>query len=452
MINTLTYQQRRAELARRVGHGLVLLPGHSESPCNYRDNCYPFRQDSTLLYFSGLALPDITLLLDCDTGQATLLAADPHPDDIVWTGPVPSRAEQAARAGTEHHAPLSSLQALLDQAQTQGRTVHRLPVARTGDASTASATLLRAVVDMRAVKSADEVAQIEDALHTTRDMHLLALRQARVGVAEQAVVGAMEGLVAARGLRMAYPVIFSSRGEILHNHHHDQTLKDGDLIVNDSGAESPLGYASDITRTIPASGRFTPLQADLYRLVLKAQQEAIARLLPGVPYRAAHEHACTVLVDGMIGLGFMRGNAADAVARGAHAIVFPCGTGHMLGLDVHDMEGLGEQHVGYGEGHTRSPLPGHKYLRMAREVQPGFVLTVEPGIYFNPWQAAQWQAQGLHTDLIDYDAMHRHMAQFRSGGIRIEDDVLITEHGARVLGPHIARSLDEVEAACASAA
>ncbi len=449
MIDEHTYRQRRAELARRVGHGLVLLPGHAESPINYRDNCYRFRQDSTLLYFSGLALPDIALLLDCDSGQATLLAPEPHPDDIVWTGPTASRAQHAASAGIDRHAPLADLQALLDQAQAQGRSVHRLPVARGHDGgsecSGISAALLRAVIDMRAVKSPDEVAQIEQALHTTRDMHLLALRSARVGVAEQALVGAMEGLVAARGLHMAYPVIFSRRGEILHNHRHDQTLKAGDLVVNDSGAESPLGYASDITRTIPASGRFTPLQVDLYRLVLTAQQEAIALLRPGVPYREVHEQACRVLVDGMIGLGFMRGNAAEAVARGAHAIVFPCGTGHLLGLDVHDMEGLGEAQVGYGEGQARSPLPGHRYLRLARPVQAGFVVTVEPGIYFNPWLAEQWQAQGLHADLIDYDALGRHMG---FGGIRIEDDVLVTEQGARVLGPHIARSLDEVEAAC----
>lgn len=448
MINAYTYQQRRAELARRLGHGLVLLPGHAESPVNYRDNCYPFRQDSTLLYFSGLAVPGIALVLDCDSGQSTLLAPEEQPDDIVWTGPVPTWAERAATAGIERHAAISELPTLLAQARQKGRTVHQLPVARTGDSSGASAALIQAVVAMRAVKTADEVAEIETALHTTRDMHLLALRQARVGVAEQAVVGAMEGLVATRGLRMAYPVIFSRRGEILHNHHHNQTLQDGDLVVNDSGAESQLGYASDITRTIPASGRFTPLQADLYRLVLKAQQEAIALLKPGVPYRAAHEHACTVLVEGMIGLGFMKGSAAEAVARGAHAIIFPCGTGHMLGLDVHDMEGLGEAHVGYGEGHERSALPGHKYLRMARAVQPGFVLTVEPGIYFNPWQAAQWRAQGLHTDLIHYDALERHMASFQSGGIRIEDDVLITDTGARVLGPYIARTLEEVEAAC----
>ena len=209
-----------------------------------------------------------------------------------------------------------------------------------------------------------------------------------------------------------------------------------------------LGYASDITRTIPASGRFTPLQADIYKLVLDAQTQAIAVLKPGVPYRQAHELACTVLVEGMIAMGFMRGSAADAVARGAHAIVFPCGTGHMLGLDVHDMEGLGEEHVGYGEGHSRSPLHGHRYLRMARPVQSGFVLTVEPGIYFNPWQAQQWRAQGLFTDLVDYAAMARHMD---FGGVRIEDDVLITEHGSRVLGPHIARTVEEVEAACVGA-
>lgn len=432
-----------------MARGVVLLAGHAQSPINYRDNSYPFRQDSTLLYFCGLALPNIMLLIDCDAGNATLLSAQPHPDDIVWTGPTPASAALAASAGIEHHAPLQDLQGLLDGFAREGRSVHRLPTARGGGTHAVSMALLRAVIAQRAAKSDEEIAQIEQALDTTRDMHLLAMRQARSGVVEQAVVGAMEGMVSARGLRMAYAPIFSSRGEILHNHDHSRTLKDGDIVVNDSGAESPLGYASDITRTIPASGRFTPLQADIYRLVLDAQQQAIVLLRPGVPYRQVHERACTVLVEGMIAMGFMRGSAADAVARGAHAIVFPCGTGHMMGLDVHDMEGLGEDHVGYGEGQQRSPLHGHRYLRMARAVQPGFVLTVEPGIYFNPWQAQQWQAQGLHTDLIDYNALGRHMD---FGGVRIEDDVLVTETGTRVLGPHIPRSVEEVEAACAGAA
>ena len=448
-MNAATYRQRRQQLAQQVGRGLVLLPGHGQSPRNYRDNTYPFRQDSTLLYFCGLAVPDAALWIDCDNGQTTLLVPEAHPDDIVWTGPTPTPRELADTAGIEHTAWLPSLADLLQSAHTQGRTLHQLPTARGGGSQGVSPTLLRAVIDMRAVKSTEEVAQIEEALHTTRDMHHLAMRRARTGVVEQAVVGAMEGLVSARGLRMAYAPIFSSRGEVLHNHDHSRTLKAGDIVVNDSGAESALGYASDITRTIPASGRFTPLQKDIYNLVLDAQAQAIALLKPGLPYRQAHERACTVLVEGMIAMNFMRGNAAEAVQCGAHAIVFPCGTGHMMGLDVHDMEGLGEEHVGYGQGFSRSPLHGHRYLRMARPVQAGFVLTVEPGIYFNPWQAQQWQAQGLHTRFINFDAMARHMD---FGGVRIEDDVLITDNGARVLGPHIARTVQEVEAACAGAA
>jgi Xaa-Pro aminopeptidase len=217
MTDALTFSRRRTDLARRVGNGLVLLPGHDESPINYPDNCYPFQQDSTFLYFSGIQQPGSALLLDCDSGETTVLTAEPQPDDVVWTGPVPSRSAVAASAGIEHHGDIATLAERLQAAERQGRTVHRLPLARGGGAHPVSSLLLRAVVDMRAVKSAEEVAQIEEALHTTRDMHLLALRQSRVGVAEQAVVGAMHGLVASRGLRMAYPVIFSSRGEILHN-------------------------------------------------------------------------------------------------------------------------------------------------------------------------------------------------------------------------------------------
>ena len=445
MITATTYRERRAQLVRRLGRGVVLLPGHGESPVNYRDNTYPFRQDSTLLYFSGITMPDVALWIDCESGLCTLLADGPQPDDLVWTGPVPTIADVAAGAGIEAHASRAHLGEMLEACRQQGRTVHRLPPARGGETVGASLELIRAVVEMRAVKSAAEVAEIERVLETTRDMHHLAMRQSRSGVVEQAVVGAMEGLVIARGLRTAYPSIFSSRGEILHNHHHDRTLKDGDIVVNDSGAESPLGYASDITRTIPACGRFTPFQADIYRLVLDAQQQAIAMMRPGVPYRAVHERACTVLMEGMVALGLIKGRAEDAVASGAHAIVFPCGTGHMLGLDVHDMEGLGETFVGYGEGFERSPLPGHRYLRLARPLREGFVVTVEPGIYFNRWQAAQWRAQGLYIGQIDYDALERHLD---FGGVRIEDDVLVTAEGSRVLGPHIARTVDEVEAAC----
>ncbi|MFL6680498.1 MAG: M24B family metallopeptidase, partial [Burkholderiaceae bacterium] len=281
----------------------------------------------------------------------------------------------------------------------------------------------------RAVKSTAEVAEIENALHVTRDMHHLAMRLARPGIVEQEVVGAMEGLAATHGRRLAYPSIFTSRGEILHNHDHSVRLQGGELIVNDTGANSPLGYASDITRTIPVGGRFTGLQAELYDLVLDAQTRAIAAAAPGVPYRDLHELACRTLVEGMKTLGFMRGDAAEAVQAGAHAIFFQCGTGHMMGLDVHDMEGLGENDVGYGPGYERSTLFGHKSLRLARPLQEGFVVTIEPGLYVAPDD-------------------ERAPAELRGIGIRIEDDILVTATGRRELGPHIARSRKDVEAAC----
>jgi Xaa-Pro aminopeptidase len=273
------------------------------------------------------------------------------------------------------------------------------------------------------------------------------MRLSRPGVVEQEVVGAMEGLALKHGRRLAYPSIFTSRGEILHNHDHSVRLQGGELIVNDTGANSPIGYASDVTRTIPVGGRFDGLQAALYDLVLDAQTQAIAAVAPSVPYRDIHELACRVMVDGMIALGFMHGDAAEAVQAGAHAIFFQCGTGHMMGLDVHDMEGLGENDVGYGEGYVRSTLFGHKSLRLARPLQPGFVVTIEPGVYINRWLTERWKAEGRHASFIDYAMFDKH-ATF--GGIRIEDDILVTADGRRELGPHIARSRADVEAACAA--
>jgi Xaa-Pro aminopeptidase len=303
----------------------------------------------------------------------------------------------------------------------------------------ASRTLARAVIALRAVKTTAEISEIENALHVTHDMHLLAMRLSRPGVVEQEVVGAMEGLALAHGRRLAYPSIFTSRGEILHNHDHSVRLAGGEMIVNDTGANSPIGYASDITRTIPVGGRFQGLQAELYDLVLDAQTKAIAADI--------HELACETMVAGMVDLGFMRGNPREAVQAGAHAIFFQCGTGHMMGLDVHDMEGLGEDAVGYGEGYRRSTLFGHKSLRLARPLQPGFVVTIEPGVYVNRWLTERWKAEGRHAAFIDYAMFEKHAA---FGGIRIEDDVLVTHDGRRELGPHIARSRADVEAVCQS--
>jgi len=464
MFPAATYQSRRDALLARLrdagARGLVLLPGHVDSPMNYRDNAYDFRQDSSFLYFCGLQQPELALLLDIDDGQAALFGDDIGIDHLVWTGPLPSVAERAALGGIERTGTTTTLATLLAHARSTGRPVHflkpfrgesRLAIAewlgladRQIDAA-ASRELTLAVIALRAVKSTAEVAEIENALHVTRDMHHLAMRLARPGVVEQEIVGAMDGLALTHGRRLAYPSIFTSRGEILHNHDHSVRLRGGELIVNDTGANSPLGYASDITRTIPVGGRFTGLQAQLYDLVLDAQARAIAAVAPGVPYRDIHELACRTMVEGMKALGFMRGDAAEAVQAGAHAIFFQCGTGHMMGLDVHDMEGLGENDVGYGPGYERSTLFGHKSLRLARPLQAGFVVTIEPGIYINRWLTARWQAEGRHAGFIDYAMFDKHQD---FGGIRIEDDILVTADGHRELGPPIARSRADVEAAC----
>jgi Xaa-Pro aminopeptidase len=466
MFPAATYATRRDALLDRLrgagARGLVLLPGHVDSPMNYRDNAYDFRQDSSFLYFCGLQQPELALLLDIDDGQATLFGDDIGIDHLVWTGPLPSVAERAALAGVPATGTRARLGETLANARARGRAVHFLPPYRgetrlalsawlgLADAqldAAASRPLTLAAIALRSVKSTAEVAEIENALHVTRDLHHLAMRLARPGVVEQQIVGAMEGLALQHGRRLAYPSIFTSRGEILHNHDHSVTLKGGELIVNDTGANSPIGYASDITRTIPAGGRFAGLQAELYDLVLDAQAKAIAAVAPGVPYRDVHELACRTMVEGMKALGFMRGDPAEAVQAGAHAIFFQCGTGHMMGLDVHDMEGLGENDVGYGEGFARSPLFGHKSLRLARPLQPGFVVTVEPGVYINRWLTERWKAEDRHAGFIDYAMFEKH-ADF--GGIRIEDDILVTPEGRRELGPPIARSRSDVEAACAA--
>ena len=461
------YQQRRARLRtllreRFDARGLVLLPGHFEAPMNYADNAYPFRQDSSFLYFFGLNQPGRFGLLDLDNGDDTLYGDDPDLLSIVWTGPLPALAELGAQVGTSATGTVAALLARLQQATAQGRSVHYLAPYRgdtvlwlaqalgQGNAQVqqgASTALTDAVVALREVKGDEEVAEMESALAVTANMHHAAMRASRAGTVEREVVGLMEGIVRRHDWQLAYPSIFSAHGEVLHNHGHDNVLQVGDLIVNDTGASSTLGYASDITRTIPVGGKLAGLQRDLYNAVLAAQQAVIAAVKPGVPFVDMHRLSASILVDGLRDVGVFKGATEDVVNSGAYAIVFQCGLGHQIGLDVHDMEGLGEDRVGYGQGYSRSPLFGMRSLRLAKPLLSGMVVTVEPGYYFIPHQQAQWRAQGLHTSFIDYDALAR-ITQVR--GIRIEDNVLITPTGSRTLGPHIARTADEVEAVMAS--
>ena len=459
MFNATTYTQRRRRLKQDVGSGVLLFLGNNESPMNYTDNQYPFFQDSSFLYFWGLDTPGLAAVLDVDEDRAVLYGDDPTLDDIVWTGPLPLLHEKSAAVGVSTIRPAEALYEDLQQALRQGRTVHFLPQYRAdnlirleallglsaaGANEQASTPFVTAVIAQREVKTAEEVEQIEAALDLSYDMHTLAMRMTKPGRYEREIAGALEGLVLATGGRLSFPIIFSKRGEVLHNHSYDNLLAEGDLVVHDSGAMTASYYASDITRTIPVSGRFTERQKETYTIVLRAQQRAIEAVRPGARFKDVHLLAARTMTEGLKALGLMKGDVDEAVAAGAHAFFFPCGLGHMMGLDIHDMEGLGEDLVGYDDAVQRSPQFGLCYLRLAKALQPGYVVTVEPGIYFIPTLMDRWRAEGKFASFINYDAFD---AYRDFGGVRIEDDVLVLDDGYRVLGRPIPRTIDEVEAA-----
>jgi Xaa-Pro aminopeptidase len=457
MFDSATYVTRRQRLMDDLKSGLVVLLGNPEMPANYADNTMGFRQDSSFLYFFGLDLPDLAATIDLDERCETIYGHDFTMDEIVWRGPQPRLAELAAQVGVGEALPPEALAERVAKALAAKRRVHFLPQYLAANAMRieaiagvraaavthhASVDLIKAIVRQRAKKSDEELREIERALEITAAEHLLAMHEARPGVYEREVAGAIEGLIASHGVRLAFPVIFSVHGETLHNHAHGNLMQAGQMAVNDSGAESEGHYAADITRTIPIGGTFVGVQRDLYQIVVRAQKKALDAIRPGVLFKNVHLLACRSLAEDLKGLGLMRGDLDAAVESGAHALFFQCGLGHMMGLDVHDMEGLGEQYVGYDETVQRNPLFGFKSLRMARALEPGFVMTVEPGLYFIPQLIDMWKAERRHEAFIDYDAVET----FRgAGGIRVEDDVVVTEDGYRILGPSIPLDIDDVE-------
>lgn len=459
MFDAATYSSRRARLSEAVPSGLCLFLGNRDSPRNYPDNPYPFRQDSAFLYYFGLDASGRDAVLDVETGAATLYGADPHVDEIVWTGPQPSLEAEAERVGVAQTAPPPALAERLQAAVRQGRPVHLLPPYRDTHRRRLQALLgicadrvedyvseplVEAVIAHRSTKSPAEIEELERAVTITNRMHREAMRMATPGTDEQEIVGRLHGIAHAHGGRLSFPPICSIRGEVLHNHAYDHTLSDGDLLLVDAGATAPSHYAGDVTRVTPVGGSFSARQRDVYTAVLDAQEHAIEAMAPGVPFVDVHLRAARVLTEHLKQMGLMKGSVDDAVSEGAHALFFSHGLGHMMGLDVHDMEGLGEDRVGYATGQSRSDQFGLSALRLARPLEPGFVVTVEPGLYFIPLLTEQWQADGRHADFIDYDAVEDFLGL---GGIRIEDDVLVTENGLRILGDGLAKSVDDVEAA-----
>jgi len=459
-----TYRDRRRRLAKDVGQGLILFLGNEEVGMNYTANVYPFRQDSSFLYFWNVDQPGLAAVIDVDAGTETVFGDDVTIADVVWSGPQPSIADRAAEAAVGGTAPRSALAEHVSAAVRQGRPVHFLAPYR-GDHTVVIAALLElapsavkdkrsqslheAVAAQRLYKTPEEVAEIELAVDVSRDMYLAAMRAAAPGRLEHEMVGEIAKVVMARGCTYAFPPICSVHGETLHNPFYRNTLNAGDWFVLDSGAETPSHYASDITRTIPVSGTFSSQQRAIYECVLRAQTGALAAIKPGVPYRDVHLGAARSFVTDLTALGLMNGDADEAVAAGAHALFFPHGLGHMMGLDVHDMENLGEDIVGYGResGYERSTQFGLGYLRLARPLEPGFVLTVEPGLYFIPALIDQWKAEGRQAAFINWTEVEK----FRDArGCRLEDDVLVIATGGRVLGPGIPKTIADVEAACAA--
>lgn len=457
MFQSKTYVARRKRLQRQVGSGLILLLSNGESPMNYPANTYPFRQESSFLYFIGMNSPDLAAVLDIEENRETIFGNDIGIDDIVWMGPQPSLKERGRKTGITDIQPFEKLKSVLHAALQLGRKIHYLPPYRPEKAilietllgirpaaakQYASRELIQAIVDQRSVKSREEIGQIEDALTVTRDMFALAMKCTHPGIVEAEVAGKMEGTALSRGMRMAFPPIVTIHGETLHNPHRENLLKKGDMLLIDSGAESPMGYASDITRTLPVSGTFSARQKEIYEVVRRTQEAAIAAVRPGVFYRDIHLLAGRTIAQGLKELGLMRGDIDEAVNQGAHALFFPHGIGHMMGLDVHDMEDLGETSVGYDRHTKRSSQFGLSALRMARKLRPGYVMTVEPGVYFIPALISQWQNEKRSSSFIRYSRVNRYLD---FGGIRIEDNILVTGKGRRVLGPPIPKSTTEIE-------
>jgi len=464
MFNSEVYVNRRRVLLERMAamtpegaRGIVVFLGNVDAAMNYRGNDYKFRQDSSFLYYWGIDEPWFAALLDLDTADECLYGNDVDIDDIIWMGPQPSVASKGGLIGCAKTAPLAQFDKAVSDAVSAGRPVHFLPPARyynqmklselTGIPSSdvrkvapmadggrhASEELVKAVVSMRLIKEQCEIEEIDKACELGYLMHTEARRGCKPGVLEQDIVGRMEGVTLSKGWGVSFTTILSQNGETLHNHSHHQIITPGRLLVVDAGAESNTHYASDFTRTYPCSGKFTTKQREIYDIVHQANELAFSITRPGTSYWDVHCATVRYMLEQLKALDFVRGDVDEMVACGISGLFMPHGLGHNMGMDVHDMEDLGENYVGYGDERKRSPLLGMGNLRMARDLKPGHVISDEPGIYFIPALIEQWKREGTDKGFVNYARLEDY---YDFGGIRLEDDVLVTEYGARRLGPH----------------
>ncbi|MFA8301303.1 MAG: aminopeptidase P family protein [Hyphomicrobiales bacterium] len=457
MFQAEVYNNRRNKLREEIKSGIALFLGNVDAAFNYPANIYHFRQDSHFLYFFGINKPGFAGVIDFESGEDMIFGNDVDIDDIIWTGPLPSVKELAAQAGVNKTAPMSNLIEVLQKAVAQGRKIHFLPPYRAETViqlsdllglhhsvvkTYVSEELVRGVVKLKSIKEEVEIQEIEKAVDTAYLMHTTAMKMAMPGVYEREIAGAIEGISLANGGPVSFPIILSINGQTLHNHYHGNMLTEGRMMVTDAGAETENCYTSDITRTVPVGGKFNQRQKEIYQIVLDANMKSIEAIRPGIEYRDCHMLAAKTIASGLKDLGLMKGNIEEAVALGAHALFMPHGLGHMMGMDVHDMEGLGENLVGYDEETKRSDIFGTAFLRLGRKLQPGFVLTDEPGCYFIPELIDKWKNEKKFMEFINYDKVETYKD---FGGIRIEDDILVTDTSYRVLGKPIPKTIKDIE-------
>ena len=455
MFSKETYRNRRETLKKSVGSGILLFLGNEETGMNYADNTYRFRQDSTFLYYFGLDYAGLAAIIDIDNDREIIFGDELTIDDIVWMGTQPTLREKASMVGISETLPVSEVRNYLDKAINKGQTIHYLPIYRAEHAvklagllgirigsQQPSVPFIKGVVNMRNYKTAEEIAELEKACDVTADMHIEAIRCVKTGMKEYEVAAAIEAVAQANGCFISFPTIATVNGQTLHNHYHGNTIKEGDMVLIDAGAETAMGYCGDMSSTVCAGKNFTSRQREIYDIQVASHLAAVQALRPGVRFSDVYDLSCRVICEGLKDLGIMKGDPAEAVAAGAHAMFFPCGLGHMMGLDVHDMENLGEVWVGY-DGEPKSTQFGRKSLRLARPLEPGFVLTIEPGIYFIPELIDLWKSEGRFKDFINYDKVGTYKD---FSGLRNEEDYLITETGARRLGKKIPLTAEEVEA------
>jgi Xaa-Pro aminopeptidase len=454
------YINRRIRLHEIMKSGIALFLGNVDSPMNYPANPYHFRQDSDFLYFFGLNLQGLAGVMDFDSGKDMIFGNNVDMDDIIWMGPQPTIKELALKCGVTTTSSMAKLEETVKEALSKGRKVHFLPPYRGETKMTlgsllkenpcqmktlASAELIKGVVSLRSIKEKAEIDEIEKAVGIAYEMHVTAMKMCKPGIKEQDIFGALEGIALAKGAGPSFPIILSINGQTLHNHAHNNVLKVGRMMVADCGAETNMNYSSDITRTTPVGGKFNGRQNEIYEVVLKANTDAINAAKPGISNRDLHLMACKVIATGMKELGMMKGDMDEAVAAGAHALFMPHGLGHMMGIDVHDMEALGENFIGYNDEVKRSTQFGLAFLRFALPYKPGHVFTIEPGCYFIPELIDLWKSEGKFREFINYDKV---IAYKDFGGIRIEDNLLITEKGHKVLGKAIPKTVSEIESVC----